>query len=106
MIEFLIALQTLILLAGVGFYFYKNRKKPISPVVIVESLPIGISKGFGYVRGKSVILNEDKIPYLYKTFHEAQKNMRKVKGADKIIYQRWDLDTQTVFVGEVHHGTD
>ena len=81
MIEFLVALQTLILLGGIGFYFYKNRKKkPSGPVVIVESLPEGLSKGFGYVKGKSVVLNENKVPYLYKTFLEAQRNVGKVKG--------------------------
>lgn len=106
MIEFLILVQTLILLAGVVFFIYKNMDKKEAPVVVIESLPKGISKGFGYVKGKSVILNEKQIPYLYKTYEEALKNMHKVEGADKIIYQDWDMATQTVFVGEVRHGTD
>jgi hypothetical protein len=107
MIEFLVTLQTLILLVGVGFYLYKNReKKAAPPIVIVENLPKDMCKGFGYVKDQCVVLNEERVPYLYETYGEAKKNMKKMEGVDGIVYQRWDLDTQTVFIGEVHHGAN
>jgi len=100
-----ILFQTLAISAGVLLFFIKNRKpKKLPTTVEVESLPDNITEGFGYTKGKSVVLNEQGVPYLYKTIREAQNNMRKVKGIDKIIYQKWDLETQTLVVREVKHG--
>ena len=102
-----IIIQTLAISAGIAYYIFKNKKpKEAPPVVVIENLPEGISEGFGYVKGKSVILNEYGIPYLYKTFREAQNNMRKVKGVDKIIHQKWELATQTLVVRDIINGTN
>jgi len=58
-----VIVQTLAIVAGVVFYFIKNKKpKELPPVVVIENLPEGISEGFGYVKGKSVVLNEYGIP--------------------------------------------
>lgn len=105
MIEILIGLQTLILLAGVGFYLWKNRPKPEpAPVVMIEKLPEKLTKGFGYIQGKSLLLNKEGVPYLYGTYGEAKSKMERVEGASGIVYQKWDMDTQQVFIGEVRWG--
>ena len=102
MVEVLIGIQTLILLTGLGFWVYKNRPKPEpAPVVMIEKLPENLTKGFGYIQGKSLLLNKDGVPYLYKTYQEAKNKMERVEGASGIVYQQWDMDTQQVFIGEV-----
>ena len=101
-----IIIQTLAILVGVIFFFVKNKKPKKAPaVVLVENLPKDISEGFGYVKGKSVVLNEHGIPYLYKTYREAENNIQKVKGVNKIIHQKWDLATQTLVVRDIINGT-
>jgi len=60
-----IIIQTLAIVSGVVFYFNKNKKpKELPPIIEIEKLPKGIHKGFGYVKGKSLVLNEQGIPYL------------------------------------------
>ncbi len=99
-------IQTLAIVAGVVFFFVKNKKPKKTPsIVMVENLPKDISEGFGYVKGTSVILNEQGIPYLYKTYREAENNIQKVKGVNKIIHQKWDLMTQTLVVRDIINGT-
>jgi len=101
-----IMIQTLAIVVGVVFFFVKNGKtKKSAPIVMVENLPKDISEGFGYVKGKSVVLNEHGIPYLYKTYREAENNIQKVKGVSKIIHQKWDLTTQTLVVRDIINGT-
>jgi hypothetical protein len=102
MIEILIGLQTLLVLAGVGFYIYKNMPKPDPAAqVVIERLPENLTKGFGYIKGKSLVLNAEGVPYLYKTYGEAKNKMERVEGVSGIVYQQWDMDTQQVFIGEV-----
>lgn len=98
--------QTTLIVLGVIYYFYKNRPVKLkTPIIEIEKLPED-DKGFGYIRGKSIVLNEHGIPYLYKTYHEAKRRMARVRDVDRIIFQQWDMDTQTVFVAEVKHGSN
>ena len=100
-----IMIQTLAIIAGVVFLFIKSKKpKKSAPVVVVENLPKDISEGFGYIKGKSVVLNEQGIPYLYKTYREAENIIQQVKGVNKIIHQKWDLATQTLVVRDIING--
>lgn len=100
-----IFIQTLLMLTGAVIYFRKNSKvKEKPPIVIIEKLPEN-NKGFGYVKGNSVVLNEHRIPYLFKTYNEASRRMRKVQGVDRIVFQHWDIEKQTVLIAEVKHGS-
>lgn len=104
----MIFFQTLVLVAGVCFFLYKNKEKKekyVEPIIEIEKLP-NDHKGFGYLDGKSLILNEHGIPYLYKTYNQALKRMKRIKGAKKIVHQVWDMETQTVMVSEVRHGAN
>lgn len=105
-ITLLFLLHIAILIFGAGFYFYKNRfSKSQNPVIEIEKMPEE-SKGFGYISGNSLILNEYGVPYLYKTYDEAKRRMNRVKGVDRIIFQQWDINTKTVLVAEVKHGSN
>lgn len=87
-------------------YISKNKKpKETSPIIEIEKLP-NDHKGFGYIRGKSLVLNEHGIPYLYKTYNMAKSRMKRVRGVDRIVFQQWDIDTQTVLVAEVKRGSN
>jgi hypothetical protein len=104
----MIFFQTLVLIAGVCYYFYKNKSKKekyIEPVIEIEKLP-NDRKGFGYLSNKALILNEHGVPYLYKTYNEAKRRMKNVRSAERIVHQVWDMETQTVMVSEVRHGTN
>lgn len=104
----MIFFQTLVLIAGVCFFLYKNRQpkeEEREAIIEVEMLPKD-RKGFGYLDGKSLILNERGMPYLYRTYNEAQKRMKRIKGAKKIVHQVWDEENQTVMISEVRHGAN
>jgi len=108
-ITLILALQTCILLAAVlgGLYFITNKnKKKVSNKVVVEDLPENLSQGFGYLEGINIMLKKDGVPYLYETYPEALNNMANIKGASKVVYQKWDMDTKMVFIGNIENGPD
>jgi hypothetical protein len=90
-------------MAGFALYKFIPRKVTKPVIIEIEQLPED-HKGFGYIRGNSVVLNEHGTPYLYKTYAEAKRRMKRVRDVDRIIFQQWDLDSQTVLMAEVKHG--
>ena len=102
----LLMMQTLVIMAGVYIFFINMKDtKPKQPTVIIESLP-DLTKGFGFIKGKSLVLNEKGQPYIYSTYKEAKRKMHKVEGVDRIVFQQWDAATQEVLVAEVKSGPD
>ena len=86
------------------FMLYRKGKKSVASSVEIEKLPDNISTGFGYLKGAYVLLTEDGIPYLYETYPEALSNMPHIKGASRVVYQKWDMDTKMVFIGDIQNG--
>ena len=104
----LISYQIALMTIGAIYYFYKNRtKKESHEPVVIEIEGLGKDhKGFGYIRGKSLVLNEKGHPYLYKTYSEAKRRMKRVRDVDRIVFQQWDMETQQVLVAEVKSGSN
>lgn len=105
-------IQTLLLLVitlGGAYFLYKKFKKFIKgPIVVVEKLPKGLSKGYGFVRIGEILLNTKGAPYLFETLPEAieyKKRFKYVTNRPKIVYQQWDKKNKSVFVGEIY-GSD
>ena len=104
----LIGYQIALMTIGAIYFFYKKtpkKEKYVEPIIEIEKLP-NDHKGFGYISGKALILNEHGIPYLYKTYNEAKRRMKNVNGVERIVHQAWDMETQTVLVSEVRHGAN
>lgn len=85
-------------------YLYRKNKKIVTNRVEIEKLPNGLNKGFGYLKGNNVMLTKAGIPYLYETYPEALNDMSNVKGASKVVYQKWDMSTKMVFIGDIQNG--
>lgn len=104
----ILSLQTVILLAiGLGgLYLYKSKKKKnkVCERVEIEELPEELTQGFGYLKDSEILLTESGVPYLFETYHEALNNMEDIKDASKVVYQKWDMDTKMVFVGDIQNG--
>jgi hypothetical protein len=98
-----ITILTAAMLLGVFIIYQRNKKSVVSSIEI-EKLPDNISTGFGYLKDNSVLLTEDGIPYLYETYPEALNNMPNIKGASKVVYQKWDMSTKMVFIGDIQNG--
>ena len=109
-LSIILSLQTLlffICICGVaGFLYFKNRKKIKQTQVIVEDLPNGINEGFGYIRNRQVLLNTKGKPYLFGSYPEAVEYKKRFKFNTEIIYQKWDLNTKTVFLGRILDGSE
>jgi hypothetical protein len=86
------------------FMLYRKGKKTVVDHVEIENLPNNLNTGFGYLKGNTVLLNEDGVPYLYETYPEALSNMPNIKGASKVVYQKWDMSTKMVFIGDIQNG--
>jgi len=83
---------------------YRKNKKIVVDSVEIEKIPNGLNKGFGYLKGNNIMLTETGIPYLYETYPEALNNMHTIKGASKVVYQEWDINTKMVFIGDIQNG--
>jgi hypothetical protein len=108
-----LSVVVLALAAGTTVYFLKNRK--------TNSLPKGLGKqvvdmdvdpsrcddfieGYGVVY-KGQLITESEKPLVFKTPLQAinlVKKQKMKKNLANIVYQRWNMKTREVMVGEVY----
>lgn len=108
----LIAFCMVALLVGatVALFYFKNKITPKKKLatIEVESLDPKLTQGYGFIVNDKLILKDDKTPYLCKEKSLAEQTLKEFfHGKGKIIYQKWDMKTQQVRIGEVReHGAN